>query len=161
MCLLMLTLIIASCVEDGSCNQNTITGVNVSVSNSGSDSDTDLDGLNGDSIESWLFTAMDDTVALVSDEDVDYSPGIPLDMNDTTITLLFKIRDNDTTEYLRDTIVLNYIQTDLVLLSVNCGFAPLFKITGGYSTMNILDSVVIYDEFITTDKNLDNVAFYY
>lgn len=157
----MLALLITACYEDDSCNQNTVTGVNISVSNSGADNTTDLDGLDYSNIESWRITALDDTVPLVSSENLSYSAGIPLDMNDTTITVLFKIRDNDTTDYLRDTMIFNYIQTDLQLLSVNCGFAPLFQLTSGQHTINVLDSVILYEGYITTDMQIENVAFYY
>lgn len=157
----LFAFLITACYEDDSCNQNTVTGVNVSVSNSGADKKTDTDGLDYNTIESWHFTSLDDTLALVSSENLTYSPGIPLDINDTTITLLFKIRDNDSTAYLQDTVSFNYIQTDLQLLSNNCGFAPLFKITGGHSTINVLDSVIVYDGYITTDMLIENVAFYY
>lgn len=159
--LLMLASVVFSCIEDDSCSQNTVTGVNVTVSNSGADASSDDDGLDYNNIESWRFTALDDTTALVSSDNLSYSPGIPLDMNDTTITLLFKIRDNDTTDYLRDTVVFNYYQTDLQLLSINCGFAPLFYLKGGNSTLNILDSVILYESSITTDMQINNVAFYY
>jgi hypothetical protein len=157
----MPVFLMTACYEDDSCNQNTVTGVNVSVSNSGADKSTDLDGLDYDNIESWRFTALDDTLALVSSENLTYSPGIPLNMNDTTITLLFQIRDNDSTDYLQDTVIFNYIQTDFQLLSINCGFAPLFTLTGGQSTINILDSVILYEGDITTDMQIENVAFYY
>lgn len=150
-----------ACYEDDSCNQNTVTGVNIAVANSGADKATDLDGLDYATIESWLFTALDDTLALVSSESLTYSSGIPLDMNDTTITFLFKIRDNDSTAYLQDTVTFNYIQTDLQLLSINCGFAPVFQLRGGQSTSNVLDSVVVYEASITTDMQIKNVAFYY
>lgn len=153
--------LVTACYEDDSCNQNAVTGVNVTVSNSGDDEDVDLDGLDADNVESWRFIPLDDTVSLVSSESLSYSPGIALDMNDTTIVFLFQIRDSDSTEYLQDTIIFNYIQTDLQLVSVNCGFAPLFQLTGGYWTANVLDSVILNDSYITTDMQTNNVAFYY
>ena len=159
--MLIPVLFLTACYEDDTCNQNTVTGVIVSVSNSGADADTDLDELDHTNVESWRFTALDDTSAFVNSDDLSYSPGIPLDMNDTTITLLFKIRDNDSTDYLQDTVIFNYIQTDVELLSVNCGFASRFKITGGWTTLNVLDSVNFYDGYVTTDMETENVAFYY
>lgn len=160
MTLLIPALLITGCYEDDSCNQNTETGINITVSNSGSDASTDLDGLNQNSIESWRVTAVGDTTALV-DSESDYNTGIPLDMNDTTVTLLFKIRDNDTTDYLVDTVIFTYIQTDLQLLTVTCGFAPVFNITGGEFYMNTLDSVIIYEQEVSTDLQTNNVTFYY
>lgn len=154
-------MLLSACYEDDSCNQNRVTGVNISVSNSGSDASTDLDGLDYNNVESWRFTALDDTAALISSETQSYTPGIPLDMNADSITVLFKIRDSDSTDYLQDTVIFNYIQTDLQLLSINCGFAPQFKLTGGASTLNVLDSIVLYDGYVTTDMQIENVAFYY
>lgn len=158
---LMPVFLLAACYEDDSCNQNTVSGVNITVANSGSDSKTDLDGLDQSNIESWRITAVGDTTALVGSENTDYTTGIPLDMNNTSITVLFKIRDNDTTDYLVDTVVFEYIQTDLQLLSVSCGFAPIFKLTGGCFGTSVLDSVVIYDSEISTDLQENNVSFYY
>lgn len=161
MILMALLVFLSACYEDDSCSQNTVSGINVTVSNSGSDSSSDLDELDQDNVESWRFTALDDTVSLVNSESQTYTSGIPLDMNDTSITILFNIRDNDSTAFLKDTIVINYYQTDLQLLSVNCGFAPLFRITGGASTAHVLDSIVVNDVEISTDLLIDNVAFYY
>ncbi len=149
-----------SCYEDDSCNQNTNTGVNITVANMLPDS-VDTDSLNSSHIESWRFKTLEDTTIFISSDNLDYTTGIPLNMNDTVIKLLFQIRDNDTTDYLVDTIILGYIQTDLELLSANCGFAPVFKITNGSFTMHVLDSVAIENSKVSTDLQLNNVAFFY
>lgn len=138
-----------------------MTGLNVKVSNSGKDIGTDLDGLDYNNVESWRFTAMDDTISFVSSETQSYSPGIPFDMNADSIVILFKIRDSDSTEYLIDTIVFQYVQADLELLSVNCGFAVLFSITNFHITSNVLDSIILEEPFVTTDMQTNNVSFYY
>ncbi len=150
--LLTLACSLTACYEDDSCSQNTDTGINVAVSNK----DGDYKGY-----DLWSFSKVNDTVSFVSSENQTYEAGIPLNINDTSITFLFNIRLNDTTAYLSDTITINYYQTDLRLLSVNCGFAPVYHITGGSHTLNVLDSVILYDEEISSDLELDNAAFYY
>lgn len=158
--LLLLALVfLSACYEDNSCSQNTVTGINVEVSNSGSDATTDLDSLDQSKVDAWFFTALDDT--FVTSANQTYTSGIPLDMNDTSITVLFQIKDTEMTDYLQDTIVINYHQTDLRLLTVNCGFAPIYVISGGTHTLNVLDSVIMYDAEISTDLQITNVSFYY
>lgn len=150
--LILLPVFLSACYEDDSCSQNTDTGINVTVTNEGDDFTT---------VESWKFTALDDTTALVSSDNLSYTAGIPLDMNDTVVELLFSVRASDTLDYVSDTVIIHYVQTDLSLLSVNCGFAPTYNITELVHTINILDSVLIYEQEVSTDLVSDNAAFYY
>lgn len=154
-------LMALACVEDDTCNQNTVSGLNVVVANSGKDAKTDLDALNQDSIVGWMITAVGDTLSFVGSDNATYSSGIPLNLDDTTITVLFKIKDTAHDEYLVDTLVFDYHQTDLVLLSVQCGFAPLFELTGGSYTKSVLDSVVVRAVEVSTDLTINNVSIYY
>ena len=157
-----IALSLSSCYEDETCNQNTETGVNIVVENSGDDSGTDLDGLDQSKTVEWNLTPLADTVVFVSSENQANSIGIPLDLNDTTIAIVLNIKDSEMSDYLKDTVVFNYVQTDLRLLSVNCGFAPIFNITDIMFTGNVLDSVILYTEVeVSNDLELDNVAFYY
>lgn len=150
-----LTATMVSCYEDDTCNQNTETGVNIEVRNNGNEPT-----LHKDSIY-WKLTKIDDTVSLVSSNDISYSTGLHLDMNNDSITFLFQIKNTSDSVYLVDTVVFNYIQTDLEALSLNCGFAPVFELTEGYYTTHVLDSIVKYDTIVNTELTETNVSFYY
>lgn len=157
-----IALSLSACYEDETCNQNTETGVNIVVKNSGNDTGTDLDGLDQTKSVEWNFTPLADTIVFVSSENEPYSIGIPLNLNDTTIAIVLNIKDSEMSDYLKDTVIFNYVQTDLRLLSVNCGFAPIYNIIDIMFTDNVLDSVVLYTEVeVSNDLELDNVAFYY
>lgn len=151
--LLLVSLSVTSCYESDTCSENNVTGINVSV--------TSVDTLNS-SEGSWAFTPIDDTTQLVSSDDVSYSTGIPLDMSQDSIELYFMLRDNDTLDYyIADKVVFRYTQTDMVALSLNCGFAPEFQISSIGYTANLLDSVFFLEDVVSTDLELTNVSFYY
>lgn len=153
--LITLASTMMSCYEDDSCNQNTETGVNLQVINNNNESTLDKDST------FWKFTKMDDTISLVNSNNISYSPGIPLDMNNDSIQIRFQIKNISDSVYMIDTVVFNYIQTDLQALSINCGFAPVFELVGHNHTTNVLDSVARHDSIVNTEITEKNVSFYY
>lgn len=157
--LLVTTFFFSACVEDDTCGENMISGIKITVNNSGSDSATDLDALDQDKLSDWKVCPPNDTLAFVS-MSTEYQFGIPLDIEDTTITLVFFIKD-DGEDYLSDTLSFFYRQTDFKLVSMACGFAPEFEITGGKHSVNVLDSIVLETLEVSTDLTVNNVAIYY
>ena len=157
--LVIVVLSISSCVEDETCGENTVTGVLMTVQNSGNDNETDTDELDQTKVSDWKICAVGDTLPLYS-KSTDYQYGLPLDLEDTTVSFVFYIKDDSST-YLTDTVQFDYRQTDMKLVSVACGFAPEFLITGGSHGSSVLDSVVVEQPVVSTDLTLNNVAFYY
>lgn len=152
-------VLFSACVEDETCGENTITGIIISVANSGDDSATDNDGLNQDAVSEWKICPAGDTLEFVTNT-TEYQYGIPLDLEDTTIAVVFSIKD-DGEAYYEDTVHFDYRQTDLKLVSVACGFAPEFEITGGRHGVSVLDSVVLEALEVSNDLSINNVTFYY
>lgn len=157
--MLCVVLFLSSCVEDDTCGENTITGIIVSVKNSGSDDATDTDALNQNAVSDWKICPAGDTTVFVA-KSTDYQFGIPLDLEDTTIQLVFYIKDNGGV-YLNDTLRFVYHQTDMKLVSVACGFAPEFEITEGQHGVSVLDSVVLEELVVSNDLSINNVTLYY
>lgn len=158
--LLILIVFLSACVEDDTCGENTVSGLIVSVRNSGSDSNTDTDTLNENSVTSWKICPLNDSISFTS-KDTSFTSGIPLNINDTSITVLFMIRDNEDEDYIIDTLSFYYHQTDLESLSLQCGFAPLYEISGMSHSVNVLDSLALNEKEISTDLIMDNVTLYY
>ncbi len=158
--LLILVGFLSACVEDDTCGENTISGVMVAIANSGSDSSTDTDTLNEKSVTNWKICPINDTISFTS-MDTSYTSGIPLNINDTSVAVVFMIRDNEDEDYINDTLHLFYHQKELKLISMQCGFAPLYELSGLDHTLHVLDSVVLNEIEVSTDLMIDNVTLYY
>ncbi len=156
-----ITFILTACFEDDSCNQNMVSGINIEVITSDKNDSTDVDGLNPSGSIEWNIAPLNDSITFITSANQAYSTGVPLNLNDTSITIQLNIRDNDTTAYLTDIIKINYVQTDLRLVSVNCGFAPVFKITDIFFSTNALDSVLYSPDEVSNDLEIVNAVFYY
>lgn len=157
----LLAFFVTSCYEDDSCNENTVTGINMSVFSSGSDADADPDTLDVTAGIQWAILPPSADTVLVSSSDLSSSVGLHLDANADMMTVLFIIRNEDSPVFYVDTVVFEYVQTELEQLSNNCGFAPVYTIYGGSNTTHALDSVVLEDPLVNTDITDDNVTFYY
>lgn len=155
--LILLSLLVNACYEDDTCGENMYSRVNISVNSSAYQSNDTLKGTDTE----WWFTPLNDTIVLISSDDVDESLGLPLDMDTDTLKLVFHIRNTSATDVYMDTVTFQYEFTDLEEISLNCGFAPVFTMYGGNYTSYALDSIVLNEPIINTDLTEDNVTFYY
>jgi hypothetical protein len=150
-----LALLLSSCYEDDSCNQNTVTGVNALIINNGN-------SIPEDSVKSFYIMPIgEDSISFINSENVLYTPGIELDLNNDSTIVVFKVKENSTDSFIIDTITLNHKQIDVEMLSIYCGIVPIFELIGGTHTTHILDSITLQDSLINTDVSTPNVTIYY
>lgn len=156
-----LSFLMTACYEDPSCDQNNQTAINTEVASSGSDASTDPDTLDIATDIEWLFTTINNDTTLLESSTYTETVGLPLDANNTQSIFLFKIRNTNDSAYYTDTIIFEYTLTELEALSINCEYAPVYKLEAYAHSTHALDSIAIYDPVINTDLTLENVTFYY